>query len=216
MSAFKEAIELGVNTLELDVAITKDNEVVVSHDPFMSRTICFNPKGEEIPKSMDMKHNLYKMSHNEIKAFDCGSKFHPTYPYQIKVKSCKPLLAQVFDLVKFENPEVKINIEIKSKPAYYDFYTPQPKKHVAIILSEIIEHRMFDHVNLQSFDLAILEEIKKQSSKMKVALLVDDNETIKHKLAKLSYKPEIISPYYKLLTLQKVRDYQEKKYQIIP
>jgi len=156
------------------------------------------------------------MSHNEIKTFDCGSKFHPEYPKQIKVKSYKPLLKEVFDLVKSENPDIKINIEIKSMPAYYDLYTPQPKKYVAIILSEIIEHHMFNRVNLQSFDLAILEEIKKQSPEMKVALLVDDNETIKDKLAELSYKPEIISPYFKLLTLQKVLDYQEKKYQIIP
>ena len=49
LPAFNKAIELGVTTLELDIAITKDNEVVVSHEPFMSRTICFNPEGEEIP-----------------------------------------------------------------------------------------------------------------------------------------------------------------------
>ena len=51
---------------------------------------------------------------------------------------------------------------------------------------------------------------------MKVALLVDDNETISTKLNKLSYKPEIISPYFKLLTEKEVVDYQYQNFQIIP
>ena len=63
LPAFAKAIDLGVNTLELDIAMTKDHEVIVSHEPFISRTICFNPFGEAIPKSMDKKYNLYDMTH---------------------------------------------------------------------------------------------------------------------------------------------------------
>ncbi|MDH7913159.1 glycerophosphodiester phosphodiesterase [Winogradskyella sp. SYSU M77433] len=216
LPAFEKAIDLGVHTLELDIAITKDNEVVVSHEPFISRYICFNPKGEEIPDSMDMKHNLYKMTHQDIKQFDCGSKFHPDYPNQEKLKTYKPLLAEVFELVKSKSSDVKFNIEIKSKPKYYSIYTPEPETYVKLVLDAIEKHNMFNRVNLQSFDLAILEEVKKQSPKMKVALLVDDNETISTKLNKLSYKPEIISPYFKLLTEKEVVDYQDQNFQIIP
>jgi glycerophosphoryl diester phosphodiesterase len=217
LPAFEKAIDLGVNTLELDIAITKDNEVVVSHEPFMSRTICFNPDGNEIPEAMDMKHNLYKMTHQEIKQFDCGTKFHPSYPNQKKLKTYKPLLSEVFELAKTKNSDVNFNIEIKSKPQYYGIYTPHPEDYVKIVLDEVIENNMFNYVNLQSFDIAILEEIKKQSSKMKVALLIDEDEMIEIKLKKLSYKPEIISPYFKLLTSHDIiYDYQKKGYQIIP
>jgi glycerophosphoryl diester phosphodiesterase len=216
LPAFEKAIELGVTTLELDIAITKGKEVVVSHEPFMSRTICFNPKGTVITEEMDMKYNLYEMTHKEIKQFDCGTKFHPTYPNQKKIKTYKPLLVEVFNLVKAKNPKVKLNIEIKSKPRYYGVYTPHPKEYVKIVLDEIIENKMFNQVNLQSFDLVILEEIKKQSPKMPVALLVDEDETISGKLAKLSYKPEIISPYFKLLTFETIKQYHAKDYQIIP
>jgi glycerophosphoryl diester phosphodiesterase len=216
LPAFEKAIDLGVNTLELDIAITKDNEVVVSHEPFMSRKICYNPKGEDIAASMDKRYNLYHMTHKEIKAFDCGTKLHPDYPNQEKLKTYKPLLSEVFELAKSKNSEVKMNIEIKSKPEYYGIYTPQPDAYVKIVLDEINEHNMFDHVNLQSFDVEILEEIKKQSSKINVALLIDDDETIKQKLEILSYKPEIISPYFKLLTAQSIRDYQSQGFQIIP
>lgn len=216
LPAFQKAMELGVTTLELDIAITKDHKVVVSHEPFMSRTICFNPKGEAISEDMDMKYNLYEMTHEEIKQFNCGSKYHPSYPNQIKQKTYKPLLSEVFELAKAKNPKVRFNIEIKSKPNYYGVYTPQPEEYVKIVLNAINTHQMVNLVNLQSFDLKILEEIKKQSPKMPVALLVDEGETIAGKLASLSYKPEIISPYFKLLTAKNIAEYQSKGYQIIP
>ena len=189
---------------------------MVSHEPYMNPLICLNPEGEAIPDSMDMKHNLYQMTHKEIKQFDCGSKFHPNYPEQEKFKTYKPLLSEVFELVKTKNSDVKFNIEIKSKPKYYGVYTPQPEAYVKLVVETIESHGMINRTNLQSFDLAILEEIKMQSPKMEVALLVDDIEHIDTKLKALSYKPEIISPYFKLLTTENVKDYQSQGYQIIP
>jgi glycerophosphoryl diester phosphodiesterase len=216
LPAFEKAIDLGVNTLELDIAITKDSEVVVSHEPFMSRTICYNPEGEVIDESMDMKFNLYQMTHQEIKQFDCGSKFHPDYPNQKKVRTYKPLLAEVFELVKSKNSVARFNIEIKSKPEYYGIYTPHPQAYVKLVLEVIKKHDMLSRVNLQSFDLEILKEIHRQDPKMKVALLVDGDETIEGKLKALSFMPEIISPYFELLNADIVKDYQAQGFQIIP
>jgi glycerophosphoryl diester phosphodiesterase len=216
LQAFEKAIDLGVNTLELDIAITKDNKVVVSHEPFISKKICYNPMGEVIPKAMDKQYNLYHMTHDAIKAFDCGTKFHKDFPDQEKLKTYKPLLTEVFDLVTSKNSEVKFNIEIKSKSAYYGIYTPQPKAYVKIVLDEISGYHRSDLINLQSFDINILEEIKKQSPKIRVALLVDGYETIEQKLERLSYRPEIKSPYFKLLTAQTIRDYQSRGFQVIP
>ncbi|MEO1033121.1 MAG: glycerophosphodiester phosphodiesterase family protein [Bacteroidota bacterium] len=216
LPAFEKAIELGVQTLELDIAITKDREVVVSHEPFMSGVICFDPENGEIPEERNRAYNLFEMTHEEIKRFDCGSKFHPAYPKQEKLKTYKPLLSEVLELAKTKNPNVRFNIEIKSKPEYYGKYTPHPEAYVKIVLDEIEQHHVFQLVNLQSFDLAILEEVKKQSPKMPVALLIDEDETIKGKLQALSYKPEIISPYFKLLSQNQIKDYQSQGYLIIP
>lgn len=216
LPAFAKAIDLGVHTLELDIVINKDNEVVVSHEPFMSRTICYDSRGGDIPDSMDMQYNLYKMTHKEIKQFDCGSKFHKVYPDQIKLGTYKPLLVEVFELAKSKNSNVKFNIEIKSKPEYYGIYTPEPEEYVSLVLDEISRSHMFNQSNLQSFDIIILEEIKRQSPKMKLALLVDEDETINDKLHKLSFKPEIISPYFKLLTLGLINYFHDNGYEIIP
>jgi glycerophosphoryl diester phosphodiesterase len=216
LPAFEKAIDLGVTTLELDLAITKDNKVVVSHEPYMNSVICYNPEGESFEASEGLKYNLYQMTHDEIKQFDCGSKVHPTYQNQEKLNTYKPLLSEVFDLVKSKNSDVRFNIEIKSQPEYYGIYTPQPEAYVKLVLEDIEKQGMLGRVNLQSFDLAVLEEIRKQNPEMKVALLVDDNETIQSKLNNMTYAPEIISPYFKLLSAANVQDYQTQGFQVIP
>ena len=216
LPAFAKAIDLGVHTLELDIAITKDNMVIVSHEPYMNPEFCLLPNGDSFDEQEGKNYNLYKMTSDEIKAFDCGTKFHPRFPKQEKLKVSKPLLSDVFDLVKEKNSDVKFNIEIKSLPEYYGKYTPFPKEYIDLVLEEIDNSGLGSRVNLQSFDIAILEEIKKQMPKMPVALLVDENEIIEAKQSELSFKPEIISPYYKLLNKGIVAKLQSNNQLVIP
>lgn len=216
LPAFKKAIELGVHTLELDVAVTKDKAIVVSHEPFMSRTICTMPDGSEISEQDDKQFNLYLMSHDSIKQFDCGSKDHPRFPRQQLQSVYKPLLMEVIEQSEQLNPSIKYNIELKAKPEYDGIYTPSPTEFVSLVLNELKEQEILQRTNLQSFDNRILEEVKRQDSSMAVALLVDEDEHIEKKLQALSFIPEIISPYYKLLDKQIVQDYQERGFKIIP
>ena len=111
---------------------------------------------------------------------------------------------------------INFNVEIKSLPEYYGEFTPHPNEYVTIVLEEIIQFGFIDKVNLQSFDLNILEEIKRQLPNIPVALLVDEDENIEAKLKSLSYKPKIISPYYKLLSSENVASYQGQGFAIIP
>ena len=46
--AFLRALVEGVTTLEMDVVISKDGQVVVSHEPYMSSSICSKPNGEPV------------------------------------------------------------------------------------------------------------------------------------------------------------------------
>ena len=216
LPAFEKAIELGVHTLELDIVISKDHQVVVSHEPYLNPAICVASNGDILPNNSEEHYNLYALNYADIKQFDCGLKFHPLYPQQQKLETYKPLLSEVFDLVKRKHSDVKFNIEIKSEPSYYGIFTPEPKTYVSLVLDEIEKHGMYSRVNLQSFDVTILKEIKHQSPNMALALLIDENETIEEKLKLLSIQPEIISPCYKLLSINSVKEYQEQGYQIIP
>lgn len=216
LEAFTKAITLGVDTLELDVAVSKDNIVVVSHEPFMSSAICLDKDGNEIPKHLEEAFNLYKMEFDDIRQFDCGSKFHPRFPKQKKLKTYKPSLDAVFKLARNKNLSIKFSIEIKAKPEYDEVYTPIPKDFVALVLKVVTANNAFKTTSLQSFDLRILEEIKQQAPKMQVALLVDEDEDIWSKISRLSFSPEIVSPYYKLLDAKIITDLQVKKFKVIP
>ncbi len=216
LPAFEKAIDLGVNTLELDLAISKDRKVVVSHEPYINKLFCLNTLGEEITLEEEKVYNLFKMNYQQIKAFDCGTKQYTRFPDQQKIKTYKPLLSEVFDLAKAKNSNVKFNIEIKADPKYDNIYTPEPKEFVRLVLNLIEQYGVFESTNLQSFDIRILEEIKKQAPKMRLSLLVDENETIEDKLSKLSFIPEIISPYFGLLDAKTIHIYQSKQIQIIP
>ncbi|EDP97855.1 glycerophosphodiester phosphodiesterase family protein [Kordia algicida OT-1] len=217
MMGFEKAIELNVNALELDVVVSKDHQVVVSHEPFMNHEIALDLQGSPISEADEKKYNLYQMSYDSIRQYDCGSKKHPRFPNQKKIKVVKPLLTDVIQMSEQKtNSTINYNIEIKRKPSYDDVFAPKVAVFVRLVLEVIHKYDLGNRVNLQAFDLETLEEIKKQAPNMKLALLVDENESIDKKLKQLSFTPEIISPYYKLLTRKNVRDYQKNNFQVIP
>ena len=57
--SFKKAIKLGVQAIELDVVVSGDYQIVVSHEPFMSQTYCLKPDGTELTSDEDQKYTLY-------------------------------------------------------------------------------------------------------------------------------------------------------------
>ena len=70
IEGLKKAIQYGADGIEWDVVINKDDEIIISHEPYIDTTYCQLKDGVDDPK----KNNIYKMSTGEIKAFDCGSK----------------------------------------------------------------------------------------------------------------------------------------------
>lgn len=217
LPAFQKAIDLGVNTLEMDLVISKDHKVVVSHDPYMNHEIAFDVSGNEILKSEEQSYNLYTMTYDSIKKFDCGSKQNPRFPNQKKLKVHKPLLTEVIDLAEEQTQhKIQYNIEIKSLPIWDNIYTPKVDEFVALVLKVINEKGISNRVSLQSFDVRALEEIKRKAPQIKTSLLVDEYESIDGKLKLLSYKPEIISPYFKLIDASIVKKLHNEEFKVIP
>ena len=215
--AFQKAIDLGVKTLEMDLVISKDNKVVVSHDPFMSHEIALDVSGNEITESEEQSYNLYTMTYDSIKMYDCGSKHHKRFPNQKKLNVYKPLLTEVIDLAEVQtHHKIQYNIEIKSLPKWDNVFTPKVEEFVALVLKIINEKGISKRVTLQSFDVRALEEIKKNAPQINTSLLVDEYESINNKLNLLSYKPEIISPYFKLINASIVNNLHKKGYKVIP
>jgi len=219
LMSFKKAIKLGVQAIELDIVVSGDYQIVVSHEPFMSQTYCLKPDGNELTSEEDQKYNLYQMSYQEIKQFDCGLKVHPRFVNQKKQTAYKPLLSEVIESCEVFTKNNSFSsityiIEIKSNSTYYDVFYPKPKEYVALVLRTIAQYDFKDRIVLKSFDVAILNEIKKQQPEIKVSLLVNREEVIFDKLKQLNFTPEILGPYYQLLNKEIVVKYQNLRFLI--
>lgn len=201
--AFLKAIDLGVQTIELDIAVSKDNKIVVSHEPWMSDVICSHPDGSPVSKSEAMSLNLFGMTYEEIKSFDCGMRENPKYPKQKKIKTHKPSLEEAIIEVKKYCYHKKLqmpafNIELKSHPAGYGKMVPPPSTFVALVIAKIRNLNMEHYTTLQSFDINVLEELNKvPDHKFKISYLTQNKKSFKKNLKKLTFRPDIYSPHFK-------------------
>lgn len=201
--AFISAVKKGVDVIELDVVISKDRKVVVSHEPFMHSLYMLTPEGESISEDKQEKFNLYKMTYDSIRKFDAGSKGNRLFPGQQKQKSFKPLLAEAIDSVenyirRNKLGEVKYNIELKSSENEYGIFQPEPREFVKLVMQVIKNKKPQIKMNLQSFDVNILNEIHRSYPEVETAYLVY-TEGIQRNLSLLKYQPEIYSPNYVLV-----------------
>lgn len=219
--AMKKALDLGANTLELDVVISKDELPVVSHEPYFSATISLTPEGKTIPASEEKKYNLYELNYSEIRKYDVGSKPHPDFPRQKKVATYKPLLSELIDSVESyaaskDMPAPRYNIEFKSSPEGDGVYHPDPQEFVALVMQVVKEKGIQEQVIIQSFDPRILEEIHRQYPSMPTAFLVSNTIGLQQNLQRLSFLPDVYSPYHKLVDKKTVAACHEKGLKIIP
>ena len=218
--AMKKALDLGVQTLELDVVISKDRQVVVSHDTYMSADIATKPDGTPVTAEEQKSINLYQLTYDQIRQFDVGSKPHPQFPQQQKFHTYKPLLAELIDSVDAyarakKLPLPKYNIEIKSAPATDNTYHPAPEAFVGMVLP-ICQQKLGTRFNIQSFDARPLQLIHKQAPSVTLAYLTANPKSVQENMQTLGFTPAVYSPYYKTVTDETVKTCHEQHMQIIP
>ncbi len=219
--AMRKALDLGVQTLELDVVISKDRQVVVSHDAYMSSAIALKPDGTPVTADVEKTFNLYQLSYADIKAFDVGSKPHPQFKEQEKFRAYKPRLAELIDSVdtyaKAKGlPQPRYNIEIKSLPATDGVYHPEPQAFVDLVLGVCRAKHLGKRFNIQSFDARPLRLIHEQFPDVALAYLTMNAKSPAENLDVLGFTPQVYSPYYKAVTDETVKACHQQKVAIIP
>ncbi|MEI3791045.1 MULTISPECIES: glycerophosphodiester phosphodiesterase family protein [unclassified Chryseobacterium] len=176
--AMKNALKMNITTLEMDLAITKDKKVILSHDAFLSPELVTKPDGTYIPKDSGFYYKIYDMPYAKIQTFDVGLKKLDNYPDQKKIKAQKPLFSEVIDACeaysrKLKRPLPFYNIETKTRPFSDHIFHPEPKEFVDLMMSIILKKGIQDRVIIQSFDPRTLEIIHKEYPKIMTALLVE-------------------------------------------
>jgi glycerophosphoryl diester phosphodiesterase len=219
--AFLTALDSGVTTLEMDVVISKDKKVVVSHEPWMSASICSDSLGKPIESKNEKKYNLYRMTYEEIARFDCGSRGNSLFPEQGKLKASKPLLLDVIlaaeaNIKNYSRYEVDYSIELKSDKDLDGKFQPPPKEFSDLVYSLINQYLSLDRVVIQSFDFRVLRYWHEKYPGVRLSALVDNLKTIDENLKELGFTPSIYSPDYKLLSREEVKHCHELKMRVIP
>lgn len=219
--AFLYALELGVTTLEMDAVINAQGHVVVSHEPWMSASICSHPNGDAVSKEEEMGLKIYAMSDADVAGYDCGSRGNSRFPEQQKMAAAKPLLSEVFKAVAeaeahSQRQPVQFNIEIKSRPDGDKIFHPLVDEYAKLLINTIKDHGVVERTSIQSFDPRALNATHSIDSHITTVLLVQNKDSFQKNLDGLNFLPNIYSPYFKLVNAQLISDAQVKNIQVIP
>ena len=221
--AMLKAIDLGVNTLEMDIIFTADNLAILSHEPFFNHEITTKPDGKYIEESEEKNYNIYKMSFAETQRYDVGLKPNPRFVKQQKIAAHKPALSILIDSV--ENyvsqknlSKIFYNIETKTQPATDNIFHPAPAAFVDMLMKVIKEKNIEDRVIIQSFDIRTLQYLHKKYPLIKTALLTEltNRYSFRKQIKDLGFTPTIYSPEHMLVTANLIASCHQKNIRIIP
>ncbi len=211
LPAFRYALAQGVDALEMDLAVTRDNILVVSHDPELNSKICSGPAG--------LPHVIRQLTLSQVREFDCGSKQNAEFPKQQTVPGTKvPTFAEVLTLAK--KSKVDLNVETKIFATKPDL-TPSPEEFARLVIDEVRKHKMESRLILQSFDWRTLTAAKLIAPKVRLSALYPDG--MPDVSQKRDYISEahalgfgIVSPHYRLTNKSEVEKAHKLGMQVVP
>jgi glycerophosphoryl diester phosphodiesterase len=202
--AFEFALEAGADVLELDLAVTKDGVLVVSHDPELSKPVCSGPRDHAV---------IHQMTLAEVREYDCGAMRNPAFPKQVAVPGTRmPTLDDVFALAS--RGSFEFNVETKIFPSKPDL-TPPPDEFARLLLDAIRKHKLERRVIVQSFDYRTLVAMKELAPEIQLSALYQAGPRDYVELAR-GAGAGIVSPHFSTVTQEKVRAAHEAGLQVVP
>jgi len=202
--AFEFAIQAGVDFLEMDVAVTKDNVLVISHDPHINPEICTGPH---------LGMAIHELTLAELRQYDCGALKNPHFPKQQPVPGTRiPTLDEVLDLSS--HGAIQFNIETKSFPDHPEL-TPSPDVFSKMMLDVIRKHKLESRVIVQSFDFRTLRSMKRLAPEIRLAALWEGTA---RPFVDIAHEGEagIISPLFRLVTPEQVKAAHAANLDVVP
>jgi glycerophosphoryl diester phosphodiesterase len=211
---FRRALELGVDALELDVVVSQDEQLVVSHEPWLAAKLGRGPQGELIDPTHERRYNLYQMPYATIRKCAVGEWPHPDFPLQKAALSYRPLLPEVLHQAEawcrqLGRPAVRYSIELKSSAASDGTYHPGPAVFVSLVLEAVEAAQVTARTTLLSFDPRIVQAAQQAQPNVALCLLIENNLPLVPDLfTGLGFEPTVLGPDFHLLsaaTVQAIR-----------
>ncbi len=209
LPAFLHALALGVDVLELDVVISSDHQVVVSHEPWLTARLGTGPRGERISTYQERTHNLYQMPYATIRRCVVGELPLAGFPEQQPLASYRPLLREVLRVVAEAcrlagRPEVGYSVELKSSPGGDNIFHPTPALFVELVMAELLAAGVQSRTTLLSFDSRILQVARAHFPNQALCLLNESRISVAVLFAQLGFVPNSYGPDFELLSVAEV------------
>ncbi len=222
IEAMKMALDMGVNTLELDLQVSADGQVVVSHDPYFHHRYAIRPDGTYVQEN-DPKEYLYRMPYSEIAKYDVGSRPSEVWPEKACVRAVKPLAADLISFVENYTKEkgyspVRYNIEIKSLDAAGEGQNwPTYDAFATICCKFLHSMQLGDRLTVQSFDARALNYIHEKYPEFILSYLIDsDAPEFDKYMGRLIFTPQWLSPHHSITDEELVKKCREKGMRLVP
>lgn len=219
--AFQKAIDIGCHYLEMDVVITEDKEVLVSHEPWLNHEICLAPDGQKLTPTNEKTYNLYEMTYAQIQKIDCGSIGHPRFPLQRAMRCYKPSLREMIDNMENYTKSrgllpIAYNIEVKRVPKDDGFFHPNGEEFSKLVINVLKEKKVLHRSMFQSFDIECMQIARRIAPELRLSFLVDNDKSIEDNFKDLGFFTPVYGPYFKQITPEMVDYASSKGVKIIP
>ncbi len=220
LKAFQKALQLGARGLEMDLFITKDGEVVVTHDATISPDLCIRKNSQPNPEQDRQRLRIYDLLLEEIKPYDCGSEPNPDFPEQENSEAHIPLLSEVVRQASNfggagEEP-VQLFIEFKSDIATDGINHPAPQFFVRHTLEVLEKQNALDHTILLSFDKRCLQEARRQQPEIQIGMSFEHPAELEEELDQLGFLPNVLCPLHRELNNELLGFAQKNGLAVVP
>jgi glycerophosphoryl diester phosphodiesterase len=222
---FLIAIDHGVDTIEFDLVVTADRQLLISHEPWFHHHISTKPDGTPVSPEEQMDFNIFQMTFEQTQQFDVGKRGNVNFPEQQPIEVTKPLMRDAIRAIEAYAeqqglPPLFYNIETKSNPELYGIMYPYPEEYAQLLHNELMilhqEFDLIDRIIIQSFDPATLIEIRRLNDRIAQAILVSGDDSIQSYIDILGYTPEIWSPNFRYVTPEIVEEAHSRGMKVIP
>lgn len=207
IAAMKNALDLGVNTLEFDLHLSADGQVVVSHDSYFHERYSTRPDGSLVQEE-DSREFLYTMPYDSIARYDVGLRPVDRWPGQVKMAAVKPLASELIDFAEsYAKKPVNYNIEIKSWPGEGEgTLWPEYRVFCDTCIPLLLSKQLGDRLTVQSFDVRALNYMHAKWPELVLSYLTEDYDggDIETLLDRLDFVPRWWSPESSVVTRENV------------
>lgn len=220
--AMLHAVALGVPVLEMDLHVTRDSQVVVSHDAFLNHLKALTPEGDTIPAALERGYLIYSMDYDSLRRYDVGSLPRTAYPERVSLECHIPLVTELIDSVeqtvgRLGLPPVGYNIEIKSDPSKDGISSPDYRTFATLCTEALLSRRLGDRLLVQCFDVRTLNFLHARYPSLRLAYLVEETGTgFGRQMELLDFVPEVYSPESRMVTEEVVKQAHDRGMKIVP